>query len=150
MSGKTEKKKRAEKKTAENKKSNEIKLTYRIFSNTIVKDKRPTSFFKIGMSTINNSDLPIPTAIKVDQLIQEVESKGKTFERMRTKLFEKYKSKDGKEKDKIPEDRLEEFEEKFEELLDQEFKITMKKIKLPENLTIKPVYWREIKTLFDI
>ena len=143
MSGKTEKKKRAEKK-----KNSEIKLTYRIFGNTTLQDNRPTNFFKMGLSKINDSNLPIPTAIRVDELVQEIESKGKTFERMRTKLLEKYKPKD--DESDIPDEKEKELNEKFEELLDQEFKIAMEKIKLPNNLTIKPAYWREIKLLFDI
>lgn len=150
MSGKTEKKKRAEKK-----KNSEIKLTYRIFGNTTIQDNRPTNFFKMGLSKVNDSELPIPVAIRVDELVQEIESKGKTFERMRMKLLEKYKPEDDKsdisdEKEKeLNEKKEKELDEKFEELLNQEFKITMEKIRLPDTVVIKPKWWREIKSLFE-
>lgn len=135
------------------KKENEIKLTYRIFANTILQDNRPTNFFKIGLSKINTSDLPMETAIVVDELVEEIENKGKVFERMRTKLLEKYKPKDSKEKGSFPKEKEGELNEKFEELLDQEFiiKIITEKIILPrEGLAIKPAHWRPIKPLFKL
>lgn len=145
--------KKAKKKRAEEKKKNEIKLTYRVFANIILQDNRSTNFFKIGLSKINFSDLPMALAIDVDELIEEIENKRKVFERMRTKLLEKYKPKDSKEKDSFPKEKEEELNKEFEELLNQEFiiKCITEKIILPrKGLTIEPVHWRPIKPLFQL
>jgi len=140
---------KAKAKRKADKKEAGIKIKFDVFVNNVIVDNTRTSFFQMGMGTINMISLPIPTTIKLDAMMEKVEEKKATFERLRIKLCEEHGKKGDEGSYKIDPKKQNDFDKKFDELREQEFKLDCPKLKLPDTVEIPRVQYNAIKMLLE-
>jgi hypothetical protein len=112
-----------------------------------------------GLDEINKIDLPVKPAYWLSRFTNKVVSEAKAFDTVRMKLIDKYSEKDEKGKpvidDKSKEYKLvdrEAFAKEFEELVEQEFEIDYKPVKLADlgDVKIKPVILAKLEKIIEI
>ncbi|MBS4535840.1 hypothetical protein GOQ29_09455 [Clostridium sp. D2Q-14] len=91
-----------------------------------------------GLEDIVHKELPIGVAFKIQRNMREVEKEYKITQDLRSKLINKYKEKDlANGKVKLKKDKLEDFYQELNELLDQTVNINVQKINVNELHSIK-------------
>jgi len=112
-----------------------------------------------GLDEINKIDLPVKPAYWLSRFTNKVVNEAKAFDTVRMKLIDKYSEKDEKGKpvidDKSKEYKLvdrEAFAKEFEELVEQEFEIDYKPVKLADlgDVKIKPVILAKLEKIIEI
>lgn len=98
-----------------------------------------------------NKELPVDVSWELSKLIKQIENHYEDFELNRVKILKSY-IKDGEEK--VPENELDDFKEKIEELLNIDIElehplISINKLK-EENIKISPMALSKLDFLFEI
>src|SRR5690625_3217378 len=95
---------------------------------------------KEGLLVVNEKELPISVAYKLQKTSLKVDEEYQIANGLRTKIIEKYKEKTLDNGNvKIKEDKLDTFNKEVKELMGQEVKLELEKLKLSDlGETIKP------------
>lgn len=104
-----------------------------------------------GLAEVNERELSIPVAMKMQRNTLKVNEEFSIASGLRTKLIKKYKEKElANGNIKIKEDKIDEYNEKIKELMNQEVKINLEKIKSSDlGDTIKPGILVLIEKILD-
>lgn len=93
-----------------------------------------------GLSVINEKELPVSTAFKLQRISMKVSEEFNVASGLRMKIIEKYKDKKlDNGTIKIKKDKLEDFNKEIEELMSQKVKVSLDKVALSEleSITVK-------------
>ena len=119
--------------------------------NTVFEDQ----LFASTMTKVNESPMGVKDAYWFNRIIKEVQKYGKDYIETKDKLIKEYGAEtqpDNLEEGKvqIDPDRMVEFQEKVQELLDITFEIPFDKRKFPETLDLSPSELGSVELLFDM
>tara|TARA_B100000029_G_C17422019_1_gene904685 strand:+ start:652 stop:1044 length:393 start_codon:yes stop_codon:yes gene_type:complete len=111
--------------------------------------------FASTMTKVNESPMAVKDAYWFNRIIKEVQKYGKDYIETKDKLIKEYGAEtqpdDIKEGSvQIDPDRMVEFQEKLQELLDITFEIPFDKRKFPETLDLSPSELGSVELLFDM
>ena len=111
--------------------------------------------FASTMTKVNESPMGVKDAYWFNRIIKEVQKYGKDYIETKDKLIKEYGAEtqpDNIEEGKvqIDPDRMVEFQEKVQELLDITFEIPFDKRKFPETLDLSPSELGSVELLFDM
>ena len=119
--------------------------------NTVFEDQ----LFASTMTKVNESPMGVKDAYCFNRIIKEVQKYGKDYIETKDKLIKEYGAEtqpDNIEEGKvqIDPDRMVEFQEKVQELLDITFEIPFDKRKFPETLDLSPSELGSVELMFDM
>ena len=110
-----------------------------------------------GLKAIVDKELPIKMAFLIQKNMSMMEDEIKNAEVIRQKIIKKYEDEEAtknlKEQGKIQlkKDKLEDFNKEFNELMEQEVDIKLKKIKIDDldGITMKPVDLNRLRYIIE-
>lgn len=97
-----------------------------------------------------SSDLPAKVAYRFYRMSKELDERSLAFHSVRTKLLEKYGTKDAKSGNyQVEGENLVVFQKEFADLLDEEFELNVEPFKYIEGLRLSPAEMFAVENLFD-
>lgn len=105
-----------------------------------------------GLHQLNEKELPISVALKVQRNAMKVDSEYKIANDLRRKIIEKYKDKQLENGNvQIKKEKLDDFNKEIDELMQQEVKLDLEKVD-PSELgeTIKPRILIQISKMLNV